>query len=81
MKSEEHCRAVVVHDVKEFYNSVFLPNNKTQQHEWTAASGIVLENNAAFKLIAFSNGTRALPNKHNSINSFKYLIVIVKDSL
>ena len=64
MKREEHYSDVVVHVVKEFYNSVLLPNNKTQQREWTVVSGIVLENNAAFKLIAFSNGTRALPNKH-----------------
>lgn len=65
MKSEEDkFGGFILNVVKEFYNSVLLPNNKVQLNEWSVVSGIVLENNEQLKLIAFSNGTRALPNKH-----------------
>ena len=64
MKSEEKFGVFILNVVKEFYNGVLLPNNKIQTNEWSVVSGIVLENNDEFKLIAFSNGTRALPNKH-----------------
>lgn len=50
--------------IEEFYTKTLLPNSKPQNNEWTVVSGIVLQHNNDYKMICFSNGTRALPNKN-----------------
>ena len=57
--------------IEEFYTKTLLPNSKPQSNEWTVISGIVLQHNSEYKMICFSNGTRALPNKSYISNKFQ----------
>lgn len=57
--------------IEEFYTKTLLPNSKPQSNEWTVISGIVLQHKNEYKMICFSNGTRALPNKNYINNKFQ----------
>lgn len=57
--------------VKDFYCNTLLSNSKPQKNEWTVISALILQNGKDFKMICYSNGTKALPNKNYFNKNFQ----------
>lgn len=57
--------------VKDFYGNTLLSNSKPQKNEWTVISALILQNGNDFKMICYSNGTKALPNKNYFNKNFQ----------